>query len=171
MKLDWVLSRQLCGIVTRQFTGIFPLPDTSCASCQGQVQHDLSSNEKPLTVVLLFGQIKKILILHSYYNVFANWRDGRSQILPGYVFSYQLQEILHEFPSSYLWEHLHYVIDKAPIESVSGSKKSADKSPSRGRDVRAVLYSRIGLRKAKDLGKIHHGKLLYIFFYNHFIVL
>ena len=63
----------------------------------------------------------------------------------------QLAEIVGSFSASHLSEHLLYVVENVSVDMKL--EKSPDVSPVRSnKDVRAQLYSKIGLTKPK--GKI-----------------
>ncbi len=71
----------------------------------------------------------------------------------------QVAEVVGSFSASHLSEHLLYVVENVSVDM--NLEKSPDISPTRsGRDVRAQLYSRIGVAKRKGQGRSQHPNKL-----------
>ncbi|KAL3867490.1 hypothetical protein ACJMK2_044692 [Sinanodonta woodiana] len=107
------------------------------------------------TVALLFSQ----LIGLPYSTVFLESCAQANRWLPFIWFSQihqypkeQLKNVLHLFKSAHLQEHLNYVLENADIRSAQEEKKKKlvkHASEERRKDVRTLLYARIGVAPEK----------------------
>ncbi|XP_053405680.1 spatacsin-like isoform X2 [Mercenaria mercenaria] len=108
------------------------------------------------TIAVLFCHLHYL----PYTTVFLESCAEAKQWLPFIWFSQihqfpkeQLQNLLHKFQSSYLQEHLRYILANAELRTTQAEEKKVQvkhRSERVAKDVRSNLYSRIGLVKGGD---------------------